>query len=144
MIYTPLTLRAMNVAYKAHHGQLDKAGAPYIFHPMHLAEQMTDEISACTALLHDVAEDTDITLEQLSVIFPERVISALRLLTHDKDTDYLGYVKEIRKDPVAAAVKLADLQHNSDISRLGRKPTENDEKRLRKYAEAIRLLTENE
>ena len=58
MIYTPLTQAAMNMAYRAHHGQSDKAGVPYIFHPIHLAEQMTDEATTCAALLHDVLEDT--------------------------------------------------------------------------------------
>ena len=63
MIYTPLTNKALRLAYTAHHGQVDKSGVPYIFHPYHLAEQMTDEITTCVALLHDVVEDTDITFE---------------------------------------------------------------------------------
>ena len=58
MIYTALTNKALRLAYAAHHGQTDKCGQPYIFHPYHLAEQMPDEISACVALLHDVVEDT--------------------------------------------------------------------------------------
>ena len=66
MLYTPLTNKAMRIAYAAHHGQTDKSGQPYIFHPLHLAEQMEDEVSACVALLHDVAEDTDVTLEELA------------------------------------------------------------------------------
>ena len=65
MIYTPLTKAAMEIAYRAHHGQLDKSGVPYIFHPIHLAEQMVDEVTVCVALLHDVVEDTDITFEAL-------------------------------------------------------------------------------
>ena len=64
MIYTVLTNKAIQIAYEAHQGQVDKAGLPYIFHPFHLAEQMTDEISTCVALLHDVAEDTDVSLER--------------------------------------------------------------------------------
>ena len=144
MIYTPLTLKAMQIAYKAHHGQTDKAGAPYIFHPMHLAEQMNDEFSVCAALLHDVAEDTDITLDELAEDFPERVIAALRLLTHQPDTDYFDYIRALRSDEIAAAVKLADLRHNSDAARLCGKMSERDEKRFRKYAEAIAILTENE
>ena len=71
MIYTPLTMKAMKIAYDAHHGQVDKSGVPYIFHPCHLAEQMTDEVSTCVALLHDVAEDTDVTLEQLAQVAQE-------------------------------------------------------------------------
>ena len=70
MIYTELTIKAMNLAYSAHHGQFDKGGVPYIFHPIHLAESMDDEISTCVALLHDTVEDTDVTLEQLAQAFP--------------------------------------------------------------------------
>lgn len=118
MIYTDLTNKAMKLAYDAHHGQLDANGVPYIFHPYHLAEQMPDEITACTALLHDVAEDTDVTLEDLAAEFPAEVIDALRLLTHDDSTDYFDYVRAIRSNPVAKTVKLADLAHNQDESRI--------------------------
>ena len=72
MIYTVLTNKALQIAYEAHQGQVDKAGLPYIFHPFHLAEQMTDEISTCVALLHDVAEDTDVSLDDLAREFPQR------------------------------------------------------------------------
>ena len=68
MIYTSLTNKAMQLAYKAHHGQVDKSGLPYILHPYHLAEQMKDEITICTALLHDVAEDTSVTIEDLEIL----------------------------------------------------------------------------
>ena len=118
MIYTDLTRKAMKLAYEAHHGQTDKSDVPYIFHPYHLAEQMKDEISACTALLHDVAEDTDITVVDLEKDFPPAVTEALKLLTHSKDTDYMDYILKIKENPVAKAVKLADLKHNSDASRL--------------------------
>ena len=117
MIYTPLTIRAMNIAYEAHHGQTDKAGVPYIFHPLHLAEAMEDEVSCCAALLHDTVEDTDVTLEQLAAEFPQEVVEAVRLLTHEDDTDYFDYVRRIRNNPIAMKVKLADLQHNSDATR---------------------------
>ena len=65
MIYTPLTVKAARIAYDAHHGQYDVCGMPYIFHPFTVAESMTDEYSTCVALLHDVVEDTDVTLEDL-------------------------------------------------------------------------------
>ena len=118
MVYTPLTARAMEIAYAAHHGQVDKAGMPYIFHPMHLAEGMDDEISCCVALLHDTVEDTDITFSQLEKEFPKDVLDALKLLTHEKETDYFDYVRALKKNPIAVKVKLADLAHNSDQSRL--------------------------
>jgi len=117
MIYTALTVKAMGIAYHAHHGQVDKAGVPYVFHPLHLAEQMGDEFSCCAALLHDTVEDTDVTLEQLAAEFPAEVVEAVRLLTHDPDTDYFDYVRAIRGNPIAMKVKLADIAHNSDASR---------------------------
>ena len=117
MIYTPLTMKAMKIAYDAHHGQVDKAGVPYVFHPLHLAEQMEDEVSCCAALLHDTVEDTSVTLEQLAAEFPAEVVEAVRLLTHESGADYYEYVRAIRGNPVAMKVKLADLDHNTDQSR---------------------------
>ena len=110
MIYTLLTNKAMRTAYAAHAGQVDKCGTPYIFHPIHLAEQMPDEISVCAALLHDVAEDTDITLSELESEFPSAVIDVLKLLTHKDGIDYFDYIRAIRS-------KLADIAHNSDETR---------------------------
>ena len=143
IIYTELTVKAMHTAYNAHSGQTDKNGVPYIFHPFHLAEQMDTEAEICTALLHDVAEDTDITLSQLAEIFPEDIINALRLLTHDKSVDYFEYVRQIKTNPIAKKVKLADLRHNSDLSRMsasGITPSEKDIKRREKYLKAIDIL----
>lgn len=119
MIYTDLTKKAMKLAYHAHDGQEDKNGIPYIFHPIHLAEQMTDEETTVCALLHDVIEDTSITLDYLREQgFPASVIEALSLLTHDKSVPYMDYVRAIKKNKIAAAVKAADLRHNIDLSRL--------------------------
>ena len=117
MIYTPLTNAAMKLAYRAHQGQTDKSGIPYIFHPMHLAEQMDDEFSCCVALLHDVVEDTDVTMEELKAIFPPEVTDAVALMTHAYGVDYFDYVRAIKANPIARKVKLADLAHNSDQSR---------------------------
>lgn len=118
MIYTPMTNKAMRLAYQAHHGQVDGSGLPYIFHSYHIAEQMPDEVTVCVALLHDVAEDTSITLEELEAEFPAEVTDALRLLTHEQGEDYFDYVRTIKKNPVAMTVKVADLVHNSDETRL--------------------------
>ena len=107
----------MRTAYAAHAGQVDKCGVPYIFHPIHLAEQMPDEISVCAALLHDVAEDTDITLSELESEFPSAVIDVLKLLTHKDGIDYFDYIRAIRSNPTAVRVKLADIAHNSDETR---------------------------
>ena len=140
MIYTELTMKAMNLAYVAHHGQFDKGGVPYIFHPIHLAETMDDEISTCVALLHDTVEDTAVTLEDLAREFPREVVDDVRLLTHQEDVEYFDYVRAIRQDPVAARVKLADLAHNSDPTRISNQG--NDEKRRAKYAAARKILME--
>ena len=145
MIYTPLTIQAACLAYSAHHGQLDKGGMPYIFHPYHLAEQMADEVTACVALLHDVVEDTSVTIEELEAIFPKEVTEAVRLLTHQKGTDYFEYVRALAKNPVARVVKLADLAHNSDESRLAGCSRISPEERLRlrqKYVQAKAILEE--
>lgn len=117
MIYTALTNRAMMIAYDAHHGQVDKQGIPYIFHPFHVAEQMTDELSTCVALLHDVVEDSDVTLDDLAQEFPIEVIEALALLTHDEPVPYLEYIKALASNEIARAVKRADLEHNLDGTR---------------------------
>lgn len=143
MIYTTLTNQAMQVAYAAHHGQFDCNGVPYIFHPYHLAEQMPDEITACVALLHDVLEDTPVTMAQLQELFPPVVTEALFLLTHQADTAYLDYVRAIRQNPVARTVKLADLAHNADQSRITDPDAVSAEKKAywqQKYAEAIHIL----
>lgn len=117
MVYTKRTKEALKMAVHAHHGQTDKTGLPYIYHPLHLAEQMTDDISTCVALLHDVVEDTSLTLADLEKVFPKPVTEAVRLLTHEPGTDYFDYVRAIRQNPVAMKVKLADLAHNSDETR---------------------------
>ena len=147
MLYTDLTKKAMIIAYQQHEGQQDKAGLPYIFHPYHLAEQMgDDEYAICAALLHDVAEDTDMTLKDLECQgFPAEVLSALKCLTHKDGVPYLGeYIENIKSNPLAKKVKLADLRHNSDSSRLS--PANNkaeqcrQEERMQKYAKAIAFL----
>ena len=117
MIYTALTNKALRLAYAAHHGQTDKSGQPYIFHPYHLAEQMTDKTSACVALLHNVVEDTAVTFADLERVFPKEITDAVRLLTHEEEADYFDYVRAIRENPVATKVRLADLAHNSDETR---------------------------
>ena len=144
MIYTPMTNQAMMLAYQAHHGQTDYNGIPYIFHPIHLAESMDDEISCTVALLHDVVEDTNVTMEELSKLFPPEVIEPLKLLTHNDDTPYFDYVRAIKGNPIAKKVKLADLNHNSDQNRcVGCDiPAEKLEKWKEKYAKATAILLE--
>ena len=119
MIYTNKTKRAIKLCYKAHNGQVDKSGLPYVHHPLHLAEQMDDETSTVVALLHDVIEDTSYTREDLAKMgFSEAVMTALTLLTHEEGVDYMDYVRAIKENPIARAVKLADLEHNSDLTQM--------------------------
>ena len=143
MIYTALTKKAMRIAFEAHKEQTDKNGIPYIYHPIHLAEQMSDEAEVCAALLHDVIEDTDVTFEQLEAEgFTPEIITALRFLTHNDNIPYLDYVAEIKTNSIATKVKLADLKHNSDLTRLGHV----DGRaliRVEKYKKAIALLENN-
>lgn len=142
MIYTELTKRAMKLCFDAHKDQVDKSGMPYVFHPFYLAEQMSDELTTVTALLHDVVEDTPYSLEDLrKMLFPEEVLSALSLLTHDDGTPYLEYVSRLKSNPIAHAVKLADLRHNSNLTRL-EQVDEKALKRVEKYKKAIALLEE--
>ena len=130
----------MRISFEAHKNQTDKNGMPYIFHPIHLAEQMIDEKTICVALLHDVVEDTDITFEQLEKEgFSKEVIDALKLMTHDDSVPYMEYIKSIKTNKIASAVKLADLKHNSDLTRLD-KVDEKAIKRAEKYQKAIELL----
>lgn len=144
MIYTPQTKRALQLAYEAHHGQTDKTGLPYIHHPLHLAEQMPDEVTTIAALLHDTIEDTNLTIEDLQAEgFPADAIEAVRRLTHDPSVPYLDYVRGLRDNPIAVTVKLADLTHNSDLSRLDA-VTETDLQRREKYLKAINILKTTE
>ena len=144
MIYTNLTNKAMKIAYAAHQGQVDKCGIPYIFHPIHLAEAMEDEISCCAALLHDVVEDTSVTIEELAREFPAEVIDVLKLLTHEDHVDYFEYVRAIKSNPIAVKVKLADLAHNSDQSRCvgSGLPPEKLAEWKQKYQKATAILME--
>ena len=140
MIYTELTKKAMQLCFTAHKDQVDKSGLPYVFHPFHLAEQMTDELTTIAALLHDVVEDTSYTFEDLREMgFPKEVLDALRLLTHNNGTPYLEYVARLKDHPIARAVKLADLRHNSDLTRLDH-VDDRALKRVAKYRKAIELL----
>lgn len=142
MIYTPLTKKALLLSFNAHKDQFDKSGMPYVYHPFHVAEQMKDELTVCVALLHDVVEDSDVSPEDLrSYGFHDEVVGAVALMTHSDDVPYFDYIKKIKRDPVASAVKLADLEHNMDLSRIDL-PKEKDLERIEKYKRAVEILKE--
>lgn len=136
--------RALAIALSAHRGQVDKAGRPYILHPMTVASRMGTDDGIITALLHDVVEDTEFTIDDLDCLFSSHIIEALELLTHEKGTDYFEYILRIKENPLAKAVKIQDLLHNSDLSRLGRDITKKDLQRQEKYAKAILMLRSDE
>lgn len=118
MLYTKLINKAVLIAYDAHHGDCDPAGLPYVLHPVHVAEQMTDEITTVVALLHDVIRYTYLTADDLREEgLPECVLEAVELLTYQPSGSYEEYIAKIKENPVARAVKIADLRHNLDETR---------------------------
>lgn len=144
MLYTPMTKAAMKLCFAAHRDQVDKSGLPYVFHPLLVAEQLSGEEEICVALLHDVMEDTDTTAEDIRAAgMSEAVVEALLLMTHDPSARYMDYVASLAKNPLARRVKMADLRHNMDVSRLDI-VTDADRKRCEKYARAYAMLEEVE
>lgn len=124
MIYTERTKKAMFLCLEAHQGQVDKGGYPYAFHPIHLAEQMQEESTCLVALLHDVVEDCeDYSIEGVAkeVGLNEAETKALHLLTHDNTMSYEEYIRLIAEDDIARKVKIEDLRHNLDVTRIKQK-----------------------
>ena len=133
MIYTEMTKKAMRLMIEKHENQKDKAGMPYFYHPLHVAEQMNDETTTIVALLHDIVEDTDTTLDDLrNMNFPKDVLDAIDALTHKDGVDYYDYIENISKNGIARKVKIKDLEHNMDLNRLT-EITDVDIKRYEKY-----------
>ncbi|MDA2705002.1 GTP pyrophosphokinase [Bacillus cereus] len=133
---------AHEIAKKAHGGQVDKAGVDYIKHPEAVASFVNTAEEKATAYLHDVLEDTEITtVDLLNAGIPHNVVEAVQVLTKEKYTSYFEYLSRVKGNSLARTVKLADLKHNSDRSRLAR-ITDKDLKRLKKYRKAIQFLGE--
>ncbi len=140
MIYTKQTKKALEIAFEIHKDQKDRAGLPYIVHPIILAENMEDEQSTILALLHDTIEDSNLTLEDLSKEgFPPEILEALDILTHKDNVGYSDYIKIIKGNTLATKVKIADLMHNNNLDRLD-KVSDKDSKRVKKYQEALDFL----
>ena len=132
---------ALSIAKKAHKGQFDKAGVDYIKHPIYVASQVESEEEKAVALLHDVLEDSSVTAEELlNAALPETVVTAVQILTKQIGQDYQIYLQAVKSNPLARCVKLADLKHNSDLSRLAT-ITEKDLERFEKYKKAINYLS---
>ncbi|WP_336770678.1 HD domain-containing protein [Bacillus bombysepticus] len=133
---------AYEIAQKAHAGQVDKAGMDYIKHPEAVASFVNTNEEKATAYLHDVLEDTELTANDLlSAGIPHNVVEGVQVLTKEKYTPYFEYLCRVKENSLARTVKLADLKHNSDRSRLAR-ITDKDLKRLEKYRKAIQYLGE--
>jgi (p)ppGpp synthase/HD superfamily hydrolase len=137
--------KAISVALRVHTGQQDRYEQPYILHPLFVMLQMDTETEMMAAVLHDVVEDSETTLQDLrDEGFPTEVVEAVRLMTHNKEEQsYESYVRELKPHPVARKIKLADLRHNMDIRRMD-KVRERDLERLEKYRNAWEILTADE
>lgn len=134
--------QALAIAKDAHKGQVDKAGVDYIQHPLFVASLVEGELAKTVALLHDVVEDSAWTLEDLRKEgLPEEVVQAVGILTKKRNENYEEYILRVKQNPLARQVKLADLKHNSDLSRLAN-VTDRDRKRVAKYQKAISFLSE--
>lgn len=132
--------RAISIALEAHSGQYDKAGQPYILHPLRVMLAVTRPEERIAAVLHDVVEDSDWTLDRLRLEgFSESVISAVDSVTRRGGEDYEEFVRRASQDPVGRAVKRADLIDNLDLSRIV-SPSERDHERVAKYRRALALL----
>lgn len=134
--------RAIEIAARAHAGQVDKAGAPYILHPLRLMLSVTGNDERMAAVMHDVIEDTPLTADDLRREgFSEVVVDAVLALTKQKGETRMDAARRLAPNPVARAVKLADLRDNMDLSRL-KHPTEKDHARVREY-EQVRAYLES-
>ena len=134
---------ALELAVEKHKNQTDKAGNPYILHPLHVMENVNSKEGKIVAILHDIIEDTDVTEDYLLKIgLSKRIVDAVVALTRSEDIDYQEYIKNLSSNPLAKEVKLADLEHNMDLIRL---PTleEKDLERNRKYQIAYHYLINN-
>lgn len=138
--YNQLLELAIKVTTEAHAGQVDKGGKPYINHPQAVAASLTNTEYKIVAYLHDVCEDTSITFADLKDMgFTYRIVNSIRLLTKTDELTYEEYLRRLRMDSCARAVKMADLKHNMDITRIPN-PSEKDYARIEKYKRSLAFL----
>lgn len=130
---------AYELAKRAHSGQVDKAGVDYINHPVAVSDRVYSEKEKTVALLHDVVEDTGITIECLRTLFDNKIVNAVEFLTRKSGESYNAYIRRVAQNPIARHVKIADLSHNMELSRLP-VVTEADIKRNEKYRKAMDFL----
>lgn len=133
---------AIKIASENHYGQKDKASDPYILHLIHVMNNVDELDVKIVAVLHDILEDTDITKEDLFEYgFSKNIVDAIELLTKPKKQEYMTYIKNLSENSIARKVKLVDLKHNMDLTRL-ENITEKDLKRVEKYFKAYKFLDE--
>ena len=133
--------KALSLALKAHQGQKDKSGQPYILHPVRVMLQFQEAEARIVALLHDVLEDSDISIDELQQAgFGTKIIEAVRCLTRKPNEEYLDYIRRIKENPLARKVKLADLKDNLDVNRLEELQAK-DCRRLERYLQAKKILS---
>ena len=135
-------IKAFKVAYQVHKGQKDKGGKPYIWHPLRVALGVHGRDEKIVALLHDVLEDSDLSVFELKFL-NELQKEALLLMTHDKNEPYFVYINKIKNNKIAKQVKMSDLKQNSNLKRLKR-ITSNDKVRTEKYLKALKVLEETQ
>lgn len=134
--------KALVIATKAHEGQKDKAGAPYIFHPIRVSNRCRRDEEKIVAILHDTIEDTDVTPDYLlSEGFPKNIVEAVLSVTRNEGESYEDFVIRSKQNPIGRQVKIHDLEDNMDITRL-HSLSEKDLERLNKYLKAYRVLIE--
>lgn len=135
--------KAIEIATRAHDGQVDKGGVPYIFHPLRVMLLRKNELERICAVLHDVVEDSDITFDVLRKEgFSEEVIAVLDCLTKRDGESYDDFISRILLNKTACHVKLADIRDNMNLARI-ENPTVKDEERIKKYGEATKRLQNN-
>lgn len=143
MVYSVDEELAKLFATGAHEGQVDKSGEPYILHPQRVASRMDRPSRAVVAWLHDVVEDTDVTLQRIEELFGDGTAEAVDAITHKKGESWADYLTRVRGNEIARAVKIADLIDNSNLSRL-KEVTPKDVKRQAKYNRALIYLMDVE
>ncbi|MGK7876829.1 MAG: GTP pyrophosphokinase [Xenococcaceae cyanobacterium] len=134
--------QAIELARKAHEEQVDKAGKPYIGHPIRVMNNLATVEEKIVGILHDVIEDSDITLENLTALgFPQVLVEAIDAITKRSGENYEAYLSRVMSNPIALRVKIADMRDNMDKSRIA-EPTEKDCERLKKYQATLPRLLE--
>lgn len=136
--------KSIIIATKAHSGQFDKGGSPYILHPLRVMLSLDSDEDRIVGILHDVLEDTSITLQHLEdngFLGEIEILHALVSITRKSNESYKDFILRVKLNPIALRVKLADLRDNMNISRINN-PTEKDFARIEKYKKAYKLLTD--